>query len=124
MNVIKKLIVVLLLIICGNSMTYGATFGQWASGFGLTGNETTIHCIGAGVTDLTGLANNYPNLTVLVMWGNSLGSIQSGDFDGLGNLTEMYLNENEITSLESGDFTGGDRFCAQLHHHNLILLGY
>jgi hypothetical protein len=46
------------------------------------------------------------SLTKLYLKDNQLTSIESGDFAGLGNLTELYLSGNLLTSIESGDFDG------------------
>ena len=57
------------------------------------------------IEDLDG-ANQLTNLETLVLTGNQITSIESGDFSGLGYLRELGLAGNKITSIESGDFAG------------------
>jgi len=52
--------------------------------------------------DFDGLSS----LPWLSLWGNRLTSIESGDFEGLSNLSILNLGDNPITNIESGAFRG------------------
>ncbi|MFV1981250.1 MAG: leucine-rich repeat domain-containing protein, partial [Rhodothermia bacterium] len=44
--------------------------------------------------------------TVLILSGNELRNIESGNFDGLTDLETLKLSSNRLSSIESGDFDG------------------
>jgi len=44
--------------------------------------------------------------TVLILSGNELRNIESGNFDGLTDLETLMLSSNRLPSIESGDFDG------------------
>ena len=78
---------------------------------GFIHQQGTVRMNGRGLEDLDGLSQvpNLPSLdsiTGLDLSGNSIKSIEAGDFSGFDNLQELWLGQNQITSIENGDFDG------------------
>ena len=73
----------------------------------LTSDITSLFLNGQSITTLqAGDFEDLTSLTELRLYGNQLTTLPADLFDGLGALTTLYLNGNQLSSLPDGLFDG------------------